>query len=67
MKIKIVTKLEELPQFSPDSPLFSDIESQGLYVGTRLIQMYQPDIDDAIYLFDCAPVGYRASEYIQNL
>ena len=67
MKIKIVTKLEELPQFSPDSPLFSDIESQGLYVGTRLVQMYQPDIDDAIYLFDCAPVGYRASEYIQNL
>ena len=67
MKIKIVTKLEELPQFSPDSPLFSDIESQGLYVGTRLVQMYQPDIDDAIYLFDCAPVGYRASGYNQTL
>lgn len=67
MKIKIVTKLEELPQFSPDSPLFSDIESQGLYVGTRLVQMYQPETDDAIYLFDCAPVGYRASGYNQTL
>ena len=61
MKIKIVTKIEELPQFSLDSPVFSDIESQALYVGTRLVQMYQPETDDAIYLFDCAPVGYRAS------
>ncbi len=67
MKIKIVTKLEELPQFSLDSPVFSDIESQALYVGTRLVQMYQPETDDAIYLFDCAPVGYRASSYNQTL
>ncbi len=67
MKIKIITKIEELPQFSLDSPVFSDIESQALYVGTRLVQMYQPETDDAIYLFDCAPVGYRASSYNQTL
>ena len=63
MKVKIVTSLSELPKFDKDKPLFSDIETQGLYINTRLVQMYQPSTDDAIYLFDLAPIGYSKSDY----
>lgn len=63
MKVKIITKIEELPQLSTELPTFCDIETEGLYVGTRLIQFYQPDTDDTIYIFDCAPLGYNQLTY----
>lgn len=63
MKVKIITKIEELPLLSTELPTFCDIETEGLYVGTRLIQFYQPDTDDTIYIFDCAPLGYNQLTY----
>ena len=48
--------------FSKNEPIFSDIETQGLYINTRLLQLYQPSTDaDTIYLIDFAPIGYKKS------
>ena len=63
MRVKIITTIEELPQLQTNVPTFCDIESEDLYVGTRLIQFYQPDTDDTIYIFDCAPLGYNQILY----
>jgi DNA polymerase-1 len=32
--------------------MFCDIETQALYVGTRMVQVYQPDVDEHIWLLD---------------
>ena len=66
MKVKIVTSVDDLPEFSP-GPVFCDIETQGLYVDTRLIQFYQPTTDDTIYILDMAPINYDKSQYETNL
>jgi len=63
MKVKIITKIEELPKLSTIEPTFCDIETEQLYVGTRLIQFYQPTTDDTIYIFDVAPLGYSQKDY----
>ena len=42
LNYKVVDSLEELPEFDTTKPVFADIESEGLYVNTRLIQLYQP-------------------------
>ena len=63
MKVKIITTIEELPKLSANEPTFCDIETEQLYVGTRLIQFYQPTTDDTIYIFDVAPLGYSQKDY----
>jgi len=45
-----VTK--ELPQFNTTSPVFFDIETEKLYLGTRLVQVYQPDTSNIVYILD---------------
>lgn len=42
IKFVIPHSLEELKHFTTDLPTFSDIETDGLYTNTRLIQLYQP-------------------------
>lgn len=42
IKFIIPDSLEELNHFTKDLPTFSDIETDGLYLETRLIQVYQP-------------------------
>lgn len=42
LNYKVISSLDELPEFNKAEPIFSDIESDGLYVKTRLIQLYQP-------------------------
>ena len=49
---EVVQSLDELPVFSLDHPVFSDIETEELYVGTRMIQIYQPDTNPTIFLLD---------------
>lgn len=44
---KVVESLDDLPKFKVDEPIFADIESEGLYVNTRLVQLYQPEEDDS--------------------
>jgi DNA polymerase-1 len=52
---KYVSSIDQLPNFSPDYPVFADIESDGLYINTRVIQYYQPETDPYVYILD---VGY---------
>lgn len=49
---KVVYTINELPNFSKDFPLFCDIESDGLYINTRLIQYYQPETSPTIFILD---------------
>jgi len=44
--------VDALPTLDPAKPTFSDIETEKLYVGTRLVQVYQPSTSDTIYLVD---------------
>lgn len=67
MKIKLLTKIEELPQFLTTEPVFCDIETHGLYINTRLVQFYQPTLDDTIYIYDLAPIGYNKETYKDKL
>lgn len=67
MQIKIITNVDNLPNFNIDKPIFCDIETQGLYINPRLIQFYQPAMDDIVYIVDLAPVGYKQDDYIANL
>jgi DNA polymerase I-like protein with 3'-5' exonuclease and polymerase domains len=52
VQYKVVNTIQDLPQFSPDYPLFCDIESDGLYVNVRLIQYYQPETSPIIFILD---------------
>ena len=52
MKFKVVDSLDEVRHLQPDLPTFSDIETDGLYINTRLVQVFQPDTDDVIYILD---------------
>jgi len=67
MNVKVITQLQELPQFDTTQPVFCDIETQGLYINTRLIQFYQPTLNDTIYIVDLAPIGYNKNTYNDNL
>lgn len=67
MEYKIVHSLKELPNFSSDQPIFSDIETDGLYTNFRMIQFYQPQTSPLIYILDIAPMGYDGLQYISDL
>lgn len=47
-----VASLDEV-KLNLAEPVFADIESEGLYVGTRLVQLYQPLAEDSpVYILD---------------
>ena len=52
MNFKVIKNLNDLPQFNPEFPTFADIETEELYVGVRLVQLYQPDTSELIYVID---------------
>jgi len=52
IEYKVVTRIEDLPQFSNEYPIFCDIETHGLYIGVRLIQYYQPEISPIVWILD---------------
>ena len=49
MKYELV---KTLPNLSINSPVFADIETESLYVDVRLVQVYQPDTSDVVYILD---------------
>ncbi len=67
MKYKIVSSVDELPAFDKALPLFSDIETEGLYVGFRMVQFYQPETTPDVYIVDIAQMGYELIEYATQL
>ena len=52
IKYKVITSLEEVKHIDPTLPTFADIETEGLYIGVRLVQLYQPDTSEDIYILD---------------
>lgn len=44
--------ISELPSFHQMLPTFCDSETDGFYINTRLVQMYQPEASDLIYVLD---------------
>ncbi len=60
---KIVNKVSELPVFDKDLPVFSDIETDDLYGPLRMVQFYQPQTSNQVYIVDIAPMGYDKDEY----
>ena len=53
--IEILTK-----EFKPDRPTFADIETENLYYGWRLLQVYQPETVDVVYYIDMDYVDHKA-------
>ena len=66
MEVKIVTSLNAI-DLDENKPVFCDIETQGLYIRPRLIQMYQPEHSNICYILDLAPIGYSKIAYTINL
>lgn len=64
---KIVTKVSELPDFDKSLPIFSDIETDGLYTNFRMVQFLQPQTSEDVYILDIAQTGYDVSEYETEL
>lgn len=52
IEYKICDSIKEVEHLKPDIEIFADIESGGLYIDTRLIQVYQPEVDKMIYILD---------------
>jgi len=66
-KYKIVNSLDEI-HLREDLPTFADIETDGLYINTRLIQLYQPDTSDMIYIIDTDIIDLdKAKNFIKPL
>lgn len=52
IKFEVVTDLADLPEFSAQLPVFADTETEKLYVGARLIQLYQPQTSEKVFIVD---------------
>lgn len=48
----VCSSLNEVSYFKNDAETFSDIETSGLYIDTRLVQVYQPSTDENVYILD---------------
>ncbi len=67
INFQVIKDLSELPAFD-DSPVFADIETDGLYINTRLVQVYQPTTDPMIYIIDIDYVDLdEVKEWLQPL
>jgi len=63
-----IFNLDDLPKFDLELPVFSDIETEVLYVGTRYVQVYQPQTSHLVYLIDIDEVPLEdAKAFIKPL
>ncbi len=60
----VIKDLNDLPAFTQGDPTFADIETDGLYINTRLVQLFQPATDPMIYIID---VDYVNLEDVKQL
>lgn len=60
----VVTSMDDAPALDPNKPTFADIESGGLYIEPRLVQVYQTGMDK-VYILDLDKV--KLKEVIQYL
>ncbi len=62
IKYKVVDYISELPDFDPELPIFCDIESDGLYINTRLVQYFQPQTSEYVFILDVGYFGEHTSK-----
>ena len=48
----------QLPVFDRELPVFCDIETDGLYINPRIIQMYQPSTYADVQIIDFDKIPY---------
>ena len=63
MEYKIINSISELPEFDTELPIFSDIETSGLYTNLRMCQFLQPQTSETIFIVDIAPTGFDEETY----
>jgi len=63
----IINSMLDLPKFDKTLPIFSDTETDDLYGPLRMIQFYQPQTDDKVYIVDIAPIGFSEDKYQDEL
>ena len=66
---KVISSLDELSHITTGDETFADIETDGLYINTRLIQVYQPATNEQIvYIIDTDIVDLdEAKEFLKPL
>lgn len=65
---KVIASLDEIAHLKHDEPTFSDIETGGLYIDTRLIQLYQPTTDNMVYIIDTDVIDEQlAKDFIKPM
>jgi len=66
---KVINSLDELSHINTTDPVFADIETDGLYINTRLIQVYQPSTNEQIvYIIDTDKIALDdAKEFLKPL
>ena len=65
---RLIEDLKELEVIDLDKPVFADIETEGLYVGTRLIQLYQPETTEKPLIIDTDKIDLdEAKNYLKNM
>jgi len=68
MEFKVVTDLKDLPTFNLAEPTFADIETDGLYINIRLIQLFQPTASEIVYILDIDDIDLEeAKAFIKPL
>lgn len=51
--IKVIESLSDISHLNNTDEVFADIETDGLYINTRLVQVYQPSVSpDTVYIMD---------------
>lgn len=50
VKFKVLETMESLPAFQPDVPVFIDTETLGLYGKILIIQLYQPQTSENVFI-----------------
>lgn len=68
MTINIIANLDELAHMTTKDPIFADIETDGLYLETRLIQLYQPATHKKfVYIIDTDIISLeKAKVWLKN-
>ena len=60
VKYKVCSSLDEVSHFKPHVETFCDIETGGLYIDVRLVQVYQPATDAVVYILDTDIIDLEA-------
>lgn len=65
---KVYANIQEAPVLDTGLPCFCDIESDGLYINPRIIQIYQPSTQPEVIILDLDKINITdAKEYLKPL